>query len=77
VTGQQFMRYMQHRIEAEHPSWISHDDPAVEMWDGTVRVLDNRGESCALKAPLPRQLRALATMLQLCADELERRSFER
>lgn len=74
MKAQDFARYLRDKTQAEHASYLHGQDPAVEMFDGTVRVLDQRGESCSLKHPWPRQLRALATMLQLCADEIERRT---
>lgn len=77
MTPQAFMQYLTERTRAAEPAYIDGSDPAVEMWDGTVRIFDQRGESCSLKHPLPRQLRALALQLQLCADEIERRGFER
>lgn len=77
MTAEAFMRYLTDHTRAMSPGWIEHSDPAVEMYDGAVRILDQRGESCSLRQPLPRQLRALALQLQLCADEIERRAFER
>lgn len=77
MNAQAFMRYLAERTQAEQPAWLPHDDPSVEMYDGAVRIFDQRGESCNLRSPLPRQLRALAFQLSLCADEIERRGFER
>jgi len=77
MTPEAFHRYMMETTRARHAAYIPGGDPEVEMYDGTVRILDQRGESCSLKAPLPRQLRAIATMLELCAQELERRAYER
>jgi len=71
------MAFMAAHVKSAHPSYLPYEDPALEFYDGTVRIHNQWGESCSLKAPLPRQLRALATMLQLCADEVERRGFER
>lgn len=70
------MRYLVEQTKLQHVSWLHGDDPEVEFYDGIARIHNQRGESCTLKAPLPRQLRALATQLQLIADEIERRYFE-
>lgn len=77
MTGRAFDRYMRDRTRASYGEWIEDGDPAVEMFDGTVRIHDQRGESCSIKHPSPHQLRALAFQLQLCAEEIERRSRER
>jgi hypothetical protein len=77
VSALAFQAFMRSRVAAQHPAFLPGDDPEVEMFDGTVRVFDQRGESCSLRAPQSRHLRQLATMLQMCADEIERRSFER
>ena len=76
MIGNAFNRYLIQRTRDEHVSWLPENDPTVEFYDGTVRVHDQRGESCSLKAPMPRQLRALATQLLLVADEIERRAHE-
>lgn len=74
MTDPAFAAYLRHHA---HPAWCPDSDPSVEMHDGTVRIFDQRGESCSLKQPFPRQLRALAKMLEMCADEIERRGFEK
>lgn len=76
MTARQFMRYLVQMTRDAEPAWIEGSDPAVEMYDGAVRIIDQRGESCSLKHPMPRQLRALAYQLTLCAQEIERRHFE-
>jgi len=76
VTGEAFAKYLAHQTRSRHAASIPDSDPWVEFYDGVVRIFDQRGESCSLRSPLPRQLRALATMLELCADEIERRRFE-
>ncbi len=76
MTGPAFMRYLIAQTKRLDPTWIHNSDPAVELYDGHVRVFDQRGESMTLRRPIACQLRALATQLQLCADELERRGYE-
>lgn len=76
MTGPAFMRYLRERTCEEHASWLPSIDPAVEMYDGIVRIHDQRGESIRLPGVMPRQLRAIATQLLLCADEIQRRSHE-
>lgn len=76
MTGPAFMQYLIAQTKSAHGTWLEESDPAVELYDGIVRVYDQRGESMSMRRPFPRQLRALATQLQLCADELERRGFE-
>lgn len=75
MKGPAFAAYLQHETQSTHPSWIPGSDPAVEFYDGTVRIYDQRGESCTIRRPLSRQLRALATQLGLIADEIDRRRF--
>jgi hypothetical protein len=76
MTVAAFMRYLRARVRARHAAHIQGEDPEVELYDGIVRIFDQRGESMSMRGPLPRQLRALATMLELCADEIERRACE-
>lgn len=76
MKGEAFARYLAQATRSAHASYIPGEDPAVEFYDGTVRIFDQRGESCSLKSPWPRQLRALATQLELVAAEIERRYFE-
>ena len=69
-------------------SYLREDDPVVEMFDGVVRIHDQRGGELRLPTDLAperydrrshptRVLRALAQQLMLCADEIERRAYER
>jgi hypothetical protein len=74
VTAASFMAYLRDQTRKRHPASLE-TDPQVEMYDGKVRVFDGRGESCYLP-PRPLVLRAIATQLELCADEIERRGFE-
>lgn len=71
-----FARYLIAATQERHIAYLPEHDPAAEFYDGTVRVFDHLGESCSLRHPLPRQLRALATQLQLIAGEIERRGYE-
>lgn len=76
MNARAFARYLHDVTRNAHPAHIADEDPTVEFYDGTVRIFDQRGESCSLKRPFPRQLRALATMLELVAAEIERRGYE-
>jgi hypothetical protein len=76
VSSTPFMRFMRARVREQHGAFLAGDDPEVEMHDGTVRIFDQRGESCSLRSPPVRYLRQLATMLHLCADEIERRGHD-
>jgi hypothetical protein len=71
-----FMRYLRERTLQRHPSYLQLIDPEVEICDGKVRILDQRGGEIKLHDHPVRVLRQLATQLSLCADEIERRSFE-
>jgi len=73
ATPEAFHRVLAARAVEASPSYRVGIDPAVEMYDGVARIFDQRGESCALRAPHPYQLRALAAMLAECADEIDRR----
>lgn len=75
MTPEAFHKYLRAQIQRRHAAYIPDSDPAVEYYDGVVRVFDQRGESCSLR-PYPRHLRQLATMLELVADEMERRGYE-
>lgn len=68
-----FMRYMTAQIRTEFPSWLK-SDPHVELLaDGRVRITDGR---LVVIVPAMRQLRPIARMLELVADEVERRGYE-
>lgn len=75
MTGNEFMAYMKSKTRDAHPA-MCHGDPRVEMYDGMVRIFDERGESMTIRRPLMRQLLALAFQLELCAAELDRRAYE-
>jgi hypothetical protein len=70
------MRYLRDLTRDAVASYIPDGDPAVEMYDDTVRIFDQHGGSLSLRQPLPRQLRALAFQLEECAAEIERRAYE-
>lgn len=76
MTGAAFNRYMARRTAEQHLTWLPDHDPAVEFFDGTVRIFDQRGESCAINGAKSRQLRVLATQLRIVADEIDRREYE-
>lgn len=76
MTPEAFHKYLRAQIQRRHAAYIPDSEPAVEYYDGVVRVFDQRGESCSLRAPFPRQLRQLATMLELVADEIDIRGYE-
>lgn len=77
MTGPAFMSYLAAKIGERIPAFVSGDDPVVEFYDGIVRIHDQRGESLSLPRAHPRQLCALAFMLEEVASEMERRRFER
>lgn len=76
MTSDAFHRYLKDRVRSAHAAYTPDEDPEVEMYDGKVRIFDQRGQSMYVK-PLPRYLRQLATMLRECADEIDRLGYER
>lgn len=71
-----FMRYLRKKTAQAHPAYLEALDPAAELYDGKVRILDQRGGDLKLHDQPVRVLRHLAFQLQEIADELERRSYE-
>ena len=75
MTADDFARYLAYRRVGEN-AHLEGVDPEVEMYDGFVRIFDQRGESMTLRRPFARQLRSLALQLEVCASEIDRRDFE-
>lgn len=73
MTDPAFAAYLSRHA---YPAWCPDSDPVVDFVDGVVRISDQRGQAMALDEPFPRQLRALAKTLEMCADEIDRRGLE-